>query len=145
MRNEYYQRKPDKDTFEYWREVVETLEKGRMTKDPFIHEACKICWESGGGYYEPLKQALESRPGLLGKAKRNVAEQEEKPFWPPPMKPDEINKINGLYRLGYVNAKKDMTGLDPALLTRGLFISGGLGQVLSCPFLRLRIRVCITR
>ena len=137
MENEHYQRKPDKDTFEYWREVVETLDKGGMTKDPFIHRACKICWESGGRLYKPLKEALESRPGLLEKAKRNVAEQEDKPFWPPPMKPDEIKKINGLYRLGYVNAKKDMVGLDPAPLTRGLFISGGQGSGKTYPVLRM--------
>ena len=137
MESEHYQRKPDKDTFEYWREVIETLDKGRMTKDPFIHRACKICWESSGQLYKPLKDALESRPGLLEKAKRNVAEQEGKPFWPPPMKPDEIQEINGLYRLGYVNAKKDMVGLDPALLTRGLFISGGQGSGKTYPVLRM--------
>jgi len=137
MQNEYYQRKPDKDTFEYWREVVETLEKGRMTKDPFIHRACKLCWESGGQCYNPLKQALKSRPGLLAKAKRNVAEQEEKPFWPPPMKPDEIKQINGLYRLGYVNAKMDMTGLDLVPFTRGFFISGGQGSGKTWPVLRM--------
>ena len=124
MENEHYQRKPDKDSFEYWREVVETLEKGRMTKDPFIHEVCKICWESGGQYYKPLKQALESRPGLLAKAKRNVAEQEEKPFWPPPMKPDEIKKINGAYKLGYVNSKNDMAGLDSVDFTQILVSYG---------------------
>ena len=137
MESEHYQRKPDKDTFEYWREVIETLDKGRMTKDPFIHRACKICWESSGQLYKPLKDALESRPGLLEKAKRNVAEQEGKPFWPPPMKPDEIQEINGLYRLGYVNAKKDMVGLDPAPLTRGLFISGGQGSGKTYPVLRM--------
>ena len=102
MENEHYQRKPDKDTFEYWREVIETLDKGRMTKDPFIHRACKHFWESGWDY-NPLKDALESRPGLFEKAKRNVAEQEraekEEPFRPYP-KDDELDDLKGQIKFG---------------------------------------------
>lgn len=135
MQNEHSHRKPDENSFEYWREVVETLDKGGMAKDPFIRRACKLFWETG--HYTPLREALESRPGLLTKAKRNLAEQEDKPFWPPPMKPAEINKIIGLYKLGYVNSNMDMTGLDLAPLTRGFFISGGQGSGKTWPVLRM--------
>ena len=125
MQKEHSQRKPDRDSFEYWREVIDTLEKAGMTKDPFIHGACKLLWETG--YYVPLKEALESRPGLLTKAKRNVAEQEraeeEEPFRPYP-EGDELNDLKGQIKVG-LNVPNDAEfGLNLPDFTQILAIYG---------------------
>ena len=125
MQKEHSKRKPGDDSFEYWQEVIETLDKAGMTKDPFIHRACKLFWESG--YYVPLQEALKSRPGLLAKAKRNVSEQEraeeEEPFRPYP-EGDELNDLKGEIKMG-LNVPNDAEiGLDLPDLTQILAIYG---------------------
>ena len=125
MKKEHSKKKPDRDSFEYRREVLETLDKAGMTKDPFIRRACKIFWETG--YYVPLKEALKSRPGLLTNAKRNVAEQEraeeEEPFRPYP-EGDELNDLKGEIKVG-LNVPNDAKfGLNLPDFTQILAIYG---------------------
>ena len=121
--------------FEYWNDLVETLDQGGITKDPFVLQVCKQCHELG--YTKPLENLLQRMPQLLRIAKRNIIEQKEYPFWPPPWKKREIDRIKGRFNIGTVNSVNDIAGLDPLQFTRGMFIAGEIGSGKSYPILRM--------
>ena len=123
-------------------EVVLTLDKGRITRNSYIRKACKLGWETG--YWGPLQKLLKEKPWLLTKAWRNILEQLDYPFWPPPMKQDEINTIKGKYQIGYVNSNKDMAGLDPLDFTQGLTIFGETGSGKTYPVLMVTDQILST-
>jgi hypothetical protein len=110
--------------FEKWREIVEKLDKAGFTKNPVIFKVCKQCWE---GNCRPLRELLRRRTSLLRKAERKIAEMEDYPFWPPPLKQSEIEKIRGKYSVGIVNHRKDTAGLNNPDFTRGLLPIGAQG------------------
>jgi len=123
----------DIETIKYWKWVVEILDKGGMTKNLLVFKACKKFWEHG--YSRTLQRLLERKPGLLRIAWRNVQEQKDYPFWPPPLKQYELEKIKGKYPFGIVNNNGDIIGFDPLNFTRGLFVCGEPGSGKSYPIL----------
>lgn len=125
----------DIQTVKYWKWVVEILDKGGATKNPLVFKACKQFWERG--YSRTLQRLLTRKPGLLRIAWRNVQEQKDYPFWPPPLKQHELEKIIGKYILGLINNHDDIIGFDPINFTRGLFICGETGSGKSYPILRM--------
>ena len=111
---------------DYWREIVENLIKsGLADKDPFLHKACGLAWK---GYPVPLSDILKHHPSLPELAKTIIAEQEDDPFWRPPLKLDETEALSGEYKIGEVNHRGDMVGLDPLDFTRIMLVLGNIGS-----------------
>jgi len=128
-------RKSGLESFEYWNDIIETLDMGGMTRDPLILKACKLCNETG--YYKLLRDILTRKPQILMAAKRNISEQKKFPFMPYPWKRKDLAKLSGKYDIGIINNNGDRAGLDPIDFTRGLFICGETGSGKSYPSLRL--------
>jgi Cdc6-like AAA superfamily ATPase len=123
-------------SFKYWKEIMQIIEKGRMTdKIPYLKKTCRFFWETGN--YKPLQGVLLRNPWILTKAKRNVAEMEDHPFWPPPLKQYEIEIIKGQYQLGIVNPRGDLAGMNNSCFVVGLFISGAQGTGKTYPILKM--------
>jgi hypothetical protein len=124
-----------KDQFEYYEKVAETLDEGGLTKHPIVLKACQQFYDYG--YIKPLQDLIQKFPQILTIAKRNVLEQKEFPFWPPPYKKREIEKLKGKYDLGIINNQGDKVYLSPEDFTKGLTIFGEIGSGKSYPVLRL--------
>jgi hypothetical protein len=130
------------DKYKIFREIVETLDKGGMTKDPLVLKACQQF--SDFGYIKTLERLLNKHPQILEIARRNIQEQMDYPFWPPPYKNREIDKLKGEYDLGIINNYGDRVYLDPIDFTRGLMVFGESGSGKSYPLLRLLLQILST-
>ena len=128
--------------YKIFREIVETLDKGGMTKDPLVLKACQQF--SDFAYIKTLERLLNKHPQILEIARRNIQEQKEYPFWPPPWKKREIDKLKGKYDLGVINHNGDKVYLDPIKFTKGLTIFGEIGSGKSYPVLRLLKQILST-
>ena len=130
------------DRYKIFREIVETLDKGGMTKDPLVLTACQQF--SDLGYIKTLERLLNKHPHILEIARRNIQEQMDYPFWPPPYKNRELEKLQGKYNLGIINNYGDRVYLDPIDFTRGLLVFGESGSGKSYPLLRLLLQILST-
>jgi hypothetical protein len=121
----------DKD-FQKWRETVEKLEKGGITKNPYIFKACKQCWE---GNCRPLEKLLLKKPSLIRIAERNIAEietaEEECPLRPPPDE-HELESFDGDIPLGRIKFSEGKILAKYSWLNHhlGLYGSTGTGKTL---------------
>ena len=124
------------DKFKTYSEITELLEKGGMTKKyPFVMQAVRYFHEHG--YTQSLDHILKQYPQILHQAKRNVLEQKEFPFWPPPYKKYELEKLKGKYDIGIINPNGDRAYIDESDLRSGLTVFGQIGAGKSYPVLRL--------
>ena len=130
------------DKLKIWRETVETLDKGGMTKNPLVLKACQQLHENG--YTKPLERLLKKYPQILITARRNILEQQKYPFWPPPYKKRELEKLQGKYDIALINNNGDKVYLSPKDLIRIFFICGGIGSGKSYPLLRLLLQILST-
>ena len=128
--------------YKIFREIVETLDKGGMTKDPLVLTACQQF--SDLGYIKTLERLLNKHPHILEIARRNIQEQMDYPFWPPPYKKRELEKLQGKYDIGLINSDGDKVYLNPDNFIRIFFICGGIGSGKSYPLLRLLLQILST-
>ena len=128
--------------YKIFREIVETLDKGGMTKDPLVLTACQQF--SDLGYIKTLERLLNKHPHILEIARRNIQEQMDYPFWPPPYKKRELEKLQGKYDIGLINNDGDKVYLNPDNFIRIFFICGGIGSGKSYPLLRLLLQILST-
>jgi hypothetical protein len=118
--------------FDYWREIIETLDKGGMTRNPYLLKVCRQCWE---GNYRPLQKLLVKRPSLLRRAKRNMAEIEEAQEKNPyriEHKNGDLNGLGGDIRIGKIIPYGQDVGIFIITMTghMGVYARTGAGKTL---------------
>ena len=124
------------DKFKIYSEIIEVLEKGGMTKKyPFVMQAVRYFHESS--YTKSIDSILKKYPQILHQARRNVLEQKEFPFWPPPYKKYELEKLKGKYDIGIINPNGDRAYINKSDLKSGLTLLGQIGSGKSYPVLRI--------
>lgn len=126
-------------TTEEWFYLVEKIKKaGMLDLDPKLYMGCKIFWETYD--YGLLEEVIDENPWIIAEAYRNVIEiehaEKECPLRPYP-EGDELELIDGKYKLGSVNLNSDQLGINDVDFTRGLFITGGTGTGKTYPVMRL--------
>ena len=125
--------------FSDWREIVETLYEGEMTRDPRVRSACEWFIKTSG---DPsmLQELLDEYPSILSEAKRNIMldvnANKENPFYPDPHDED-IDILSRGIEVGKINRKSDFVGIRPLDFTRGFFICGAIGSGKSYPVFRI--------
>jgi hypothetical protein len=122
------------EQFNNWQDVLDTLEKGGMTdyaRYPHIYFVWNLAKMHND--FNGLQKMLQKEPWIMAEALKNA---NEIPFRPLPYG-EELPKIQGQSRLGYVNYNLDWCGINPLDFTRGVFICGEMGSGKTYPVLRL--------
>jgi len=114
-------------------EIADAMETSGMTRRyRFIDNAVRHFRQTGNPHF--LKEAIRKYPGIINKAV--AIANSDNPFLPAP-EGDELALLQGLLKVGIVNERGFMAGINPDELTSGMNSLGRIGGGKSYAILRL--------